>query len=1075
MFEVQSPLSAASSLVSSLGLYTGRVVGSVVGRPRELAAIEQELEAVERGLTCLTLEGEPGIGKTRLLLAIEEMTRARGFVPIAVTADEEIQGPFLLARSVFACPMISDVQSPEVQQAVEKVTNALINQDDPGLVNLQPDQKLLRIFDLAALALRLLAKERPIALIIDDLQWADGDSLRLLRYVARVDAASRILFVLAIRPAEMAFVNEAVTLLADLERIGLVRRLKLSRFTQLQSTELLQQLFGGQMDPASAAIMHAQAEGVPFVLAEQAHAYRDSGLIHQIQGMWTLAPNAERLLPSAVRTLIERRAGHLPEETRSALAEAGILGRNFSLRDLVEVKRLLGDGARSAGELAQSLEAAVAAGLLVEQPSNSPADYSFTHDQIRQYAVAELPLSRRRAIHGAIVDILMRGADEPPKESLPLLAQHALAAGRHDLCVRFAEGAARAALKAKAPDEVLRLVRMAQAVASVPQDRVALLCLQDDALEMLRRQDQRQEGLSELGALAEAMGDTHLEMEVRLRRAAAFRLAHDEDGAAEISRDVRESAAAQGDEAAELAACLELGQDLLRTEIGAGYIQAPSEADLDGAEEAYQRAVVLAERLHDDSMLAAASRELGTIAVSRIRIWFIEEYSAGALTSVMQRVASGERLADIFPTLPVAPALAAEARTYFQRALEIYERLGDRQGAMATIIAMAIASWGPQIHVTGSAKRIEEIRRLMGRMKSLTKESERALADAQMLFGSHVYALAKGMPDVALIKGEEAYRAARGIGERSLEFAAAGGMARANAQLDRGEEASRWLGLAAAVVSASPTPGRARRLELWRGAILASAGDAGGMQEHLERAARMASEQERPAARCEALALLALEAARLGRASGDGSLLSLAERSAEDVLRERSSLPGHPQSPAQALSARASVSLIRGDPSNAAEFGRQALAEHDAAAREDLDLDIILPAADAIIAGGTAEEAQAMRERLQIVLGLQSQRILDENVRAEWFRGETGRDLTRLAGPLVKAGTEDFGPVDSGLAEDDSHLLSLLVEGRTNREIADEIGASEQAVALRLAELFVRIGASSRADATVAALAGGLV
>ncbi|HLF77070.1 MAG TPA: AAA family ATPase [Dehalococcoidia bacterium] len=1075
MFDVQSPLSAASSPLCSLGLYTGRVVGSVVGRPRELAAIEQELEAVERGLTCLTLEGEPGIGKTRLLLAIEEMTRGRGFMPIAVTADEEIRGPFLLARSVFACPMISDVQSPEVQQAVEKVTNALTNQDDPGLANLQPDQKLLRIFDLAAVALRLLAKEHPIALIIDDLQWADGDSLRLLRYVARVDAASRILFVLAIRPAEMAFVNEAVTLLADLERIGLVRRLKLSRFTQVQSTEFLQQLFGGQMDPASAAIMHAQAEGVPFVLAEQAHAYRDSGLIQQIQGTWTLSPNAERLLPSAVRTLIERRAVHLPEETKSALAEAGILGRSFSLRDLVEVKRLLGDSARGAGELAQSLEAAVAAGLLMEQPNNSPADYSFTHDQIREYAVAGLPASRRRAIHGAIVDILMGGASEPPKESLPLLAQHALAAGRNDLCVRFSVGAAEAALKAKAPDEVLRLVRMAQAVASVPKDRVALLCLQDDALEMLRRQDQRQEGLSQLGALAEAMGDSHLELEVRLRRAASLRLAHDEDSAAEISRQVRQSAADRGDEAAELAACLELGQDLLRTELGAGYTQTPSEADLDGAAETYKRAAALAERLHDDSMLAAASRELGTITVSRIRIWFIEGINAGALTPVMQRVASGERLGDIMPTLPVAPALVAEAKTYFQRALEIYERLGDRQGAMATIIAIAIASWGPQIHVTGSAKRIEEIRRLMGRMKSLTKESERVLADAQMLFGSHVYALAKGMPDVALIKGEEAYRAARGIGERSLEFAAAGGMACANAQLLRKEEANRWLGLAAAVVSGSPTPGRARRLELWRGAVLASAGDARGMQEHLERAAQMATEQERPAARCEALALLALEAARLGRVSEDESLLSLAERCAQDVLRERSSLPGHPQWPAQALSARASVALTKGDASNAAESGRQALAEHDTAMREDLDLDIILPAADAIIAGGTAEEAQAMRDRLQIVLGLQSQRILDENVRAEWFRGETGRDLTRLAGPLVRTGTGDSAPGHSGLAEDDSRLLSLLVEGRTNWEIAEEIGASEQAVALRLAELFVRIGASSRADATVAALAGGLV
>src|SRR5262249_51917563 len=180
--------------------------------------------------------------------------------------------------------------------------------------------KLLRIFDLAALALRLLAKEHPVVLIIDDLQWVDGDSLRMLRYVARADGSSRILLVVAIRPSEVAFVNEAITLLADLERMGLVRRLKLKRLTQAQSTEFLQQAFDGPIQAASVAIMHAQAEGVPFVLSEQAHVYRDSGLIRQIDGVWSLAPNAERLLPSAVRTLIERRAVRLPEGAKMTLA-----------------------------------------------------------------------------------------------------------------------------------------------------------------------------------------------------------------------------------------------------------------------------------------------------------------------------------------------------------------------------------------------------------------------------------------------------------------------------------------------------------------------------------------------------------------------------------------------------------------------------------------------------------------------------------------------------------------------------------------------------------------------------------
>src|SRR5919197_6626494 len=88
---------------SSLALHARRATGSIVGRQAELGAIKQELAGAKAGrLTALTLEGEPGIGKTRVLLAATELAAAEGFAPLAVTADEEIRGPFLLARSILA-------------------------------------------------------------------------------------------------------------------------------------------------------------------------------------------------------------------------------------------------------------------------------------------------------------------------------------------------------------------------------------------------------------------------------------------------------------------------------------------------------------------------------------------------------------------------------------------------------------------------------------------------------------------------------------------------------------------------------------------------------------------------------------------------------------------------------------------------------------------------------------------------------------------------------------------------------------------------------------------------------------
>ena len=93
-------------------------------------------------------------------------------------------------------------------------------QDDPGLATLSPDSRLLRTFDLGAVAFRALAAERPLAILIDDLQWSDEDSLRLLRYVVRTDGASPIFLMFAIRPEEFAVVTEAVNLVADMGRDG---------------------------------------------------------------------------------------------------------------------------------------------------------------------------------------------------------------------------------------------------------------------------------------------------------------------------------------------------------------------------------------------------------------------------------------------------------------------------------------------------------------------------------------------------------------------------------------------------------------------------------------------------------------------------------------------------------------------------------------------------------------------------------------------------------------------------------------------------------------------------------------
>jgi len=1047
-----------------------------------MAAIQGELGSALARLSCVTVEGEPGIGKTRLLLSSIELADQEGFAAVAVAADEELRGPFLLMRSILSSALSPEgAVSPEgalprdAEAAVRRALEAMSGRDDSTLEALPPDQKLLRQFDLIAMAFQALASTRPLALFVDDLQWADEDSLRGLRYVVRTAAAHPIFLLLALRPEETAFLTEAVTFIADMERMGLVRRLRLGRFTQIETAAFLRQLLGAEVNPSSAAAMHAQAEGVPFILEELVHAYSDTGMVQQIDGVWSLARNAERLVPSAVQTLIQRRSGRLPEATKASLAEAAVLGRSFSLRDLLAVKLQLGDDARDAGALAEAMAPAVSAGLLAQHPQGSAADYSFNHEQVRQFAMSSLSPPRRRAIHAAVVQMLTEGG-EPSSQSLPMLAHHAAAAGDTERCARFSIASAKAALAAHAPEEVLRAVDLALPAASGPQDRVTLLGLRDDALDMLRRPGDRLEGLAELAALADALGDPHLELRTMLRRAAAFRLAEEHDVGASLADEVRELAAKRGDRAAEMAACLELGQALLRSPLGEGFVPSAAEVDLDGAEEAFGGAAALAEELGDDAALAGASRELGIIEIGRVRAWFVDRVKAGEHVALMARAVGGETPDQMLPTLPIAPIVASSQR-HLDRALQLFEKLEDRRGVMSSVIAMAYLRFGPEIHMGASpAQRIEEIRRLATRMRSLSKESERALAEAQMLYGVHVFARAKVIPDLAISRGEDAYRAAKTLGDRALEFSAAGGVAMALLDLGDVEEAERWLGLAASAASAAPTPLRARRLELWRGLARATAGDAAGMREHLGRALRAATDQGRPAGRCEVLARLAVEAARLGAAADDEELLSLAERSAREAKELVRVLPGHPPWGAQADAALADVALARGDLVAAGQAGRAAMQDMQSAMREDLYPEILLPTARAIFAAGEEHEKQMAGMFLKLMVAMVAQRTVDEDVRVRWFRGPIGREWVRLVGPveMASAGAAGDGAL-AGLGDADARLLGLLTEGLTNDEIAGRLGTTPQSVALRLQEMFAKIGASSRAEATAFALREGVL
>ena len=406
---------------------------------------------------------------------------------------------------------------------------------------------------------------------------------------------------------------------------------------------------------------------------------------------------------------------------------------------------------------------------------------------------------------------------------------------------------------------------------------------------------------------------------------------------------------------------------------------------------------------------------------------------------------------------------------------------------------MAYAQYGPVMHLSSSARHLEEIRRVTSRLSELVTESERARLDLQMLFGVHVYSRAKVVPDLALSRGEDAHRAAKLQGDRTIEFLAAGGVAMSLLELGDVDGAERWIGLAAGAASMAPSRVRARQLETWRGMARAGAGDVEGMRRHLERAVAMATEGGRASARCEALARLAIEAAKFvaagtsngsaaaERAAPDPTLVELVERSAAQAKELLPLLPGHAPWGAQADAALATVALARGDVEAAVMAGGAAFQALQAGLHEDVSLEIVIPAARALFAGAPPEVQGFVRGFLQSTLSRIAQGTADESIRVRWLTGPIGRELVELAGPIDAPASEAAAGIEPGAAADEAgislddterRLLQLLTEGRTNAEIAAELDLDDDDVVQRLARLFARLGTSSRAEATSLAFRG---
>jgi predicted ATPase len=298
------------------------------GREVELRALDDVLDRVASGRSAIVLvEGEAGIGKTRLLAETLERARARG-VQVAAGRAEELERtrPFGLVADTLGCVRSS---SDPRRAAIAGLLATSVGDRGPMTVSSDPGLQFQAV-DAFVDLVEALALRGPLVVGVDDLQWADPSSLLTLGTLGRRLIDVPLALIGCLRPSPHP--EELQRTLRALEQAG-AQRLALGRLDQQAVVGLVAEAVAAEPGPGLLAEV-AGAGGNPLFVTELVAARVQEGAIRTVDGR---AEVTELSLPPSLRLTILRRLSLLPENTLEALQAASIPGSSFALTDLSSV------------------------------------------------------------------------------------------------------------------------------------------------------------------------------------------------------------------------------------------------------------------------------------------------------------------------------------------------------------------------------------------------------------------------------------------------------------------------------------------------------------------------------------------------------------------------------------------------------------------------------------------------------------------------------------------------------------------------------------------------------------------
>ena len=361
---------------------------SLVGRETELAEIDRRLDGlVTESAGCLTIEGEPGIGKTRLLGELRRRSEDRGHVVLHGVASEfETYLPFGVVTDAFDAYIASldDEITADWPAELGAIFPSLRAASESPAATTGDER--FRAHRAARALIERLAADKPLVVVLDDVHWADDASIELVQALLRRPPDAPALIVLGLRP------GQAPPRLTAALAAPVVERIPLGPLTKEEAADLL------STDAASPELsaLYEQGGGNPFYL-EQLARTRGSG-----EGP-AVAATGDHGVPAGIAASVAEEVASLPATAQAMLQSAAVAGEPFEPDIAAEIAEL--DQAEGLTTLDEML------GVDLVRPTELPRRFIFRHPLVREAVYESTPAGWRLAAHGrAAAALASRGA-----------------------------------------------------------------------------------------------------------------------------------------------------------------------------------------------------------------------------------------------------------------------------------------------------------------------------------------------------------------------------------------------------------------------------------------------------------------------------------------------------------------------------------------------------------------------------------------------------------------------------------------------------------------------------------------